>query len=186
MATQRRDGCGCLTALAVIPLFGVPLFAVVSVIIGISQQVTYNHTYEVRFNVSGQECDPDTVTFSMTDGSVLDCGLKGTVPMGPVDADFPGFSKAQDQAVMALAKQLGGDRIQEDDMSRIQERVDQIADTRPPESRPSYHQGLRIGPLWGRSLAFAGGAVIVAILIALVVLRIIQLQRRPSAASQRA
>jgi hypothetical protein len=35
-------------------------------------------------------------------------------------------------------------------------------------------------------LAFAGGAVIVAILIAVVVLRIIQLQRRPNAASQRA
>lgn len=181
MAAEKREGCGCLAGLAVIALFGVPLFAVISVIIGISEQVKYDHTYEVKFNVSGQECDPGTVTFSMTDGSVLDCGLKGTVPMGPVDADFPGFSKAQDQAVMALAKQLGEDRIQEDDAGRIQERVDQIAGTLPAGSRPSYHEGMRIGPLWGRSLAYAGGGLIAAILLALVVLRIVQLRRRTSA-----
>ncbi|MFI5694964.1 hypothetical protein ACIA58_24130 [Kribbella sp. NPDC051586] len=85
--------------------------------------------------------------------------------MAPVEADLPGFTNAQDGVVAALARQLGQEGLQVDD-------------TLPPESRPNYHQNLRIGPLWGSSLAWAGGGTLLVTALIAIALRIRQLRRR--------
>jgi hypothetical protein len=175
----KQERAGCLIALGVFGLAGLALLGVISLGIGISQQVEYDHTYLVKSDYPGRDCKPGQVTFSVTDGSVLSCSLKGVVQMGPVDADFPGFTKAQDQAVTALAKKLGEDRLYDEELAQVQERIDQITGTLPPESRPNYHHGLRIGSLWGKSLAWAGGAVVFVIAVIGFFLRLRQVRTRP-------
>jgi hypothetical protein len=83
--------------------FAVIVFGVITLIVGTREQIEYNSTYVVKFGSSGYECSPDQVWFDQTDGTVLQCGLKGTVPLSPVQANSPGFTKEQDEAVMTLA-----------------------------------------------------------------------------------
>jgi hypothetical protein len=149
-------------------LFGLLIFGITGLSSGISEQVEYNATYIVELGSSGDECDPSRVAFNGGDGAVLACSFKGIHPLGPVEADFPGFTKEQDNAVMEVAQQLGRDGLSPDDLSRIQHRVDQISETLPPDRRPNYHEGMRIGSLWGASLAWTGAGALLAVLIIFV------------------
>jgi hypothetical protein len=166
MATREKAEAGVVGAL------GLFVLGVISLIVGISEQIEYNSTYVVEFGSSGYECSPGHVTFDLTDGAVLECGLKGTAPLSPVEANFPGFTKEQNEAVMALARQLGQNRLDGKDMSQIQHQVDQIAKTVPADHRPNYHKGMRIGPLWGASLAWTGAGILLAVLIGVVLYRL--------------
>ena len=139
-------------------VFVAGLFAL---LFGSADQHAANRTYIAYFGSAGDECEA-RVHFDKATGQVLDCaGSDFTVKR-------PGFTKAQNAEIEALAKELGADSfmLDESDQVRIQQRIDDIAATLPESVRRDG--ALSLGPLWGADLAWTGVAAIVLSLLGMV------------------
>jgi hypothetical protein len=169
---MAKRGSGCLVTLGVLACVGAAVFGFACLAGGLAEAYADSQTYVVAFGYPGQECDRDKVTFSTADGKVLACRSNGVTPMRPVAAEFPGFSRGQDEAVMAYATQLGQDGVTLDERDQIQQRVNQIAATVPAANRPHDSSEMRVGPLRAGALAWTGaGLLVVVTVICLVAAR---------------
>lgn len=106
----------------------------------------------------GDDCGASEVTFDVSDGAVLTCKPVGVAPISG-GADFPGFTRTQNEKVTALAR-LGAGGLSAADQQRIQQLVDQYAATVPASRRPDCDKGFSFLPLCGTRLALAGGGAL--------------------------
>lgn len=133
-------------------------YGATSVLVGIAEQRHLDGAYVVGF-VPGSGCgDPHELYLSVEDGEVLDCVQAGMGGSGRVS--LPGFTRAQNEQVQALAEERGQDGLSAADQREIQERVDRILATVPPSELPYHDQWT-----WGSNRAWLGaGMVAVAVL----------------------
>lgn len=148
--------------LAVIGVIGLALGSFMLVLYGFVEQYASHYTYVVGFKKPGDDCGNNKLTVSRVSGEPLQCGIVGS------PGRFPGFTEEQNEEVIALSKELGADGFQPGEREQVQQRVDQIVASLPPERLPHHPW------LWGWKLGVVGlvGAAVVAGVVTIVRRRI--------------
>jgi hypothetical protein len=145
-----------LALLGCVALFviGVP-----SVLVGIAEQRHVDDAYVVGY-VPGASCDDAHELYLRTeDAAILDCVSAG-ISFASGRISLPGFTDEQNARVETLKDQLGQDGLSGADRREIQDTVDQLAATVPPDVRPYGDQWvLGAGRAW-----LGGGMIVVAVL----------------------
>lgn len=156
-----------LACLVAIVSVGLVAFGGVSALAGYLDQREADRVYVVQFKRPGDECGAARqMHLDVASGEPLSCrpGYAGVIGGYAMD-DLPGFTDAQNDEILALAKSLGGDGLSTAEQGQIQDRVDQIAATVPAAERPDRKPGL-----WGARQAKLGGALALAGVVGLAVL----------------
>lgn len=99
--------------------------------IGGLEVAVYSDRHDVTFARPGDDCG-GVMALNVEDGTRLWCSEVGPVapPVDPLDArGLDGFSRAQNNEVLALAERLGRNGLSEADQRQIQDRVDEIVAT---------------------------------------------------------
>ncbi len=147
--------------LAVIAVIGLALGSLMLVLYGFVEQYASHYTYVVGFKKPGDDCGNNKLSVSRVTGEPLGCGILG------VPGKLPGFTDEQNAEVIALSKELGADGFQPGEREQVQQRVDQIVTSLPPDRLPQHPW------LWGWKLGVTGlfGAAVVAGVVTVVVRR---------------
>jgi len=134
----------------------VGLFSVgaTSVLVGIAEEGTDDHVYDVVFVRDVEPCDENELYLSIEDGEALSCGVGLSMA---TRVDLPGFTEAQNDEVGELADQLGIDGLTGAEQHQIQDRVDELLATVPRARRGDYHPGI-----WGARRAWLGLSMVLA------------------------
>jgi hypothetical protein len=97
-------------------------------VIGGLEVLVYYGRHDVTFARPGDDCG-GVVTLNIEDGTRLWCSAVGPVEPPSDPRGLDGFSQEQNNEVLALAEELGGNGLSEADQRQIQDRVDEIAAT---------------------------------------------------------
>ncbi|MFB6720413.1 hypothetical protein ACFCV3_09650 [Kribbella sp. NPDC056345] len=147
--------------LAVIAVIGLALGSFMLVLYGFVEQYAAHYTYVVGFKKPGDGCGNNKLSVSRVTGEPLVCGVVGS------PGRLPGFTDEQNAEVIALSKELGADGFQPGEREQVQQRVDQIVASLPPDRLPQHPW------LWGWKLGVIGlaGAAVVAGVVKVAVRR---------------
>lgn len=96
--------------------------------IGGVEVAVYAGRHDVTFARPGDDCG-GVVTLNIEDGTRLWCSAVGPVTPPSDPRGLDGFGEEQNNEVLALAEELGGNGLSEADQRQIQDRVDEIAAT---------------------------------------------------------
>jgi hypothetical protein len=97
-------------------------------VIGGLEVLVYSGRHDVTFARPGDDCG-GVVTLNIDDGTRLWCSAVGPVTPPSDPRGLDGFSEEQNNEVLALAEELGGNGLSEAEQRQIQDRVDEIAAT---------------------------------------------------------
>lgn len=142
-------GIGCLVLLVAGGAFAA---------MGVGEQRAIDRSYTVRFAVPETGCGVGVLlTLNVEDGKILRCtmGYDG----------LPGFTDEQDEAVLALARELGAGGLSAADQQAIQARVDSFAARVPRAERPYGDQLVA-----GRQKSGLGAIMVVAAIFGFVLI----------------
>ena len=131
-------------------------------LIGFAELNADNQTYKVEFKNSGAECGQGTLRLDLDDGSPLYCGVGR--PISPPDVSLPGFTQAQNQEVLSLARDLGNGGLSAADQREIQTLVDGFAATVPDAARPDHPS------IWDPNYAWLGVPMFLAGAVGLILM----------------
>ncbi|GAB3936952.1 hypothetical protein GCM10029976_049300 [Kribbella albertanoniae] len=147
--------------LAVIGLTAMAVGSFTAAFYGFVEQYAAHYDYVVGFKKPGDSCGNNNLSVSRVTGEPLGCGILGK------PGKLPGFTDEQNAEVIALSKELGADGFQPGEREQVQQRVDQIVASLPPERVPQHPW------FWGWKVAVAGvlGLLVVAGVVLVVVRR---------------
>jgi hypothetical protein len=128
--------------------------------IGIFEQRDADAAYVVVFGRSGEDCPPNGLVLSASNGKPLSCVQEGMMA-GPGGVNLTGFTQGQTTQVTGLARELGSDGLSDDELRQVQELVDRYAAQVPAGDRPYADAWL-----WGVGRTWTGVAMIVVGLLA--------------------
>ena len=117
---------------------------------GFSDQNAARYTYKVGFKHPGDDCGNHDLSVDLADGVPLKCGAPGVVPYDDPEVDLHGFDDEQNAEVLTLSKQLGAEGFTPAEREQLQNRVDQIVASLPPDRLPQHPW------LWGWKIGVLG------------------------------
>ncbi|WP_405064204.1 hypothetical protein OG474_21845 [Kribbella sp. NBC_01505] len=118
-----------VAVLAVMAWFG---GGITMAFVGFVSEYADSYTYKVGFKHPGDECGNNKVAFNVTGGGQLTCGFGGG------RATLPGFTEAQSERLVQMAKELGADGLDASDRESIQGYVDRVVAAIPADQRPQH------------------------------------------------
>ncbi|GAB2677634.1 hypothetical protein [Kribbella swartbergensis] len=102
---------------------------------GFADQHAARYTYKIGFKKAGDSCGNNDVSVDINTGVPLGCG---TQAYNEPNVDLPGFSSEQNDKVVSLSMQLGKDGFTDAERTQLQNEVDKIVASLPPERLPQH------------------------------------------------